>query len=127
MSCVKFEDGLLNQLTSFSYGPIGLGKAVGTWVAVQTINSAIDYEITYGVTTTESESDEDYSKAAMTASMEMGIEFKGASSSFSLSSSYEQSFKKTVSQTTELSKVEKVSYTCPNETGEITGLWQWIV
>ena len=96
-------------------------------MAVQTINSAIDYEITYGVTTTESESDEDYSKAAMTASMEMGIEFMGASSSFSLSSSYEQSFKKTVSQTTELSKVEKVSYTCPNETGEITGLWQWIV
>ena len=44
----------------------------------------------------------------MTASMEMGVEFWGVTSSFSLSTSYEESFKKTVSQTTELSTVETI-------------------
>ena len=128
MSCVKFEDGLLNQLTSFSYGPIGLGKAIGKWEALQTVNSPIVYNIKYGVTTTESESDEDFSKAAMTASMDMGIEFMGVSSSFSLSSSYEQSFRNTVTKTTELSTVESITYPCDNApAGEMNGLWQWIV
>ena len=64
----------------------------------------------------------------MTASMEMGIEFMGVSSSFSLSSSYEQSFKNTVTKTTELSTVESITYTCDNAPdGEMNGLWQWIV
>ena len=105
MSCVKLNDGIQSELTSLSYGPIAVGKAIGRWEVLQTVNSAIEYSITYGVTTTETNSDEDMSKAALAASMEVGVEFWGVSSSFSLSTSYEESFKRTVTNTAELSTV----------------------
>ena len=96
MACVSLKADLRNDLSSFTYGPISLGKAQGKWEVIQTVNSDIEYSIKIGVTTTESESDEASAKAAMEASMQVGIEFMGVSSSFSLSTSYEESFKNTV-------------------------------
>ena len=64
----------------------------------------------------------------MTASMEVGIEYMGASSKFSLSETYEEEFKRTVTETTKISTLETISIPCGiANNGVVYGLWQWIV
>ena len=62
MECVRLNDGLQNGLSSFTYGPLEFGKAIGRWEAAQTVNSSIDYEIKIGVETTDAESDTNSNK-----------------------------------------------------------------
>ena len=100
MNCVRLDDGLLDDLTSFTYGPLSLGKTIGYWESVMTLNSPIVRTIQIGVTTTESSSSEISASESFTASMEMGCEFMGFSSKIGLSSSYESAFKHTVNETT---------------------------
>ena len=100
MSCVRLGDSVRNKLSSFTYGPLQLGKAIGQWDVVFTLNSPIEREITIGVETTESSSAEISASESFTASMEAGVEFWGMSMKVGLSTSYESSFKNTVNETT---------------------------
>ena len=129
MSCVRLGDKVRNKLSSFTYGPLSLGKAIGQWEVVFTLNSPIEREITIGVETTESSSAEISASESFTASMEMGCEFMGFSSKIGLSSSYESSFKNTVNETTARTETEKITYTCGHldDNSEMYGLWQWVV
>ena len=60
--------------------------------------------------------------------MEIGVEYYGASETFSLSATYEKEFIKTVSETTQNSTIETITIPCgvAND-GQLYGLWQWIV
>ena len=129
MNCVQLGGGVHNDLTSFTYGPLSLGKAIGRWEPVFTFNSPIERTIEIGVTTTESSSSEISAAESFTASMEMGCEFMGFSSKIGLSSSYESAFKETVNKTTSITEKETVSYTCGHldDGSEMYGLWQWVV
>ena len=64
----------------------------------------------------------------MTASMELGIEFMGVSEKFSLSTTYEEEFKKTVTEITKITTMETISMVCGIANNGVNyGLWQWIV
>lgn len=101
MTCVKLEK-VHNKLSSFTYGPLQLGKTIGKWEAVQTVNHPIDYEITVGVTKTDSSSTESSASRSFEASMEAGVEFWGVSLKVGLSTSSTSTFKQTVNETTSM-------------------------
>ena len=94
MTCVNLDEGLTVQ--SFTYGPIGLGAAIGRWEPVITVNYPIKKEVTIGVTTSESSGSEVSASEAFTASMNVGVGFWGASVSVGFSAAFESSFKQTV-------------------------------
>ena len=96
LTCVPLGSAVFNKLSSFTYGPLRLGSAIGRWDPVMTVNYPIKKEVRIGVSTTESNSSEISASESFTASMETGVSFWGASSKFSLSSTYEKSFKNTV-------------------------------
>ena len=129
MSCVRLGPGVFDKLSSFTYGPLRLGKSIGQWEAVMTLNSPIEREITIGVETTESSSAEISAAESFTASMEAGVEFWGMSMKVGLSTSYESSFKNTVNETTARTQTEKISYSCGSndDNSEMYGLYQWVV
>ena len=127
MTCVKLNV-LHNALSSFTYGPLQLGKAIGSWMPVQTVNYPIKKEITIGVTTSVGASTEISAAASFNASMEAGIEFMGVGGKTNLSSSYEASFRKTVDELTSMTRNETISYGCGDKEdgSEMYGLWQWV-
>lgn len=115
MSCVRLGDGVRNKLSSFTYGPISLGKTIGTWESVMTFNAPFERKIEVGVTKTDSSASETSAKTSFAVSMEIGVAYMGASSTRSLSFSYDKSFKETVTETTSITEKETYTYTCGSE------------
>ena len=115
MSCVRLSDGVRNKLSSFTYGPISLGKTIGSWETVFTYNAPFERKIEVGVTKTDSSASETSAAKSFAASMEIGVGFMGMSSTRSLSFSYDKSFKETVTETASKTEKETYTYTCGSE------------
>ena len=80
-----------------------------------------------GVTDEYGNSAETWQKDMLGASMELGMEFSGASFSESLSLEFEQGFRNTVTSTCAISSKRTIEYDCGRDDGQGHGLWQWMV